>query len=157
MRIVIAPASPRTGRATIEALLRDAPSTSVVVGVYRDLSKVPAAFSSNPRFEAVQGDVADAETLNLGKADVVVTISPPNYSGNPDPITAARTNATNVAQAVAKSGTVKRVVYVSSMGAEHEHGTVRILNVHSPQHNNDSNANNAMVQTPRVKLDRIML
>lgn len=124
MRIVVAPASPRTGRATIEALLQDALSPTVT-GVYRDKSKVPAEFTSNPCFEAVQGNVGDADSLDFGEADVVVTISPPHYSGKPDPITAARTNAENVLKAVRNSESIKRLVYVSSVGAEHESGTVR--------------------------------
>jgi len=123
MRIAVVPASPRTGKATIEALLQD-PSAPQVVAVYRDTSKVPSEFKSNPRFEAVQGDVGDASSLNLEGVDVVVAISPPIYGGNPDPIIAARANALSVSRAIKKSSTVKKVVYLSSWGAEHEHGTV---------------------------------
>src|SRR5690242_13569983 len=54
MHITVVPASPKTGQATIRALLAD-PSNPTVKGYYRDLSKVPAEFKSDPRFEAVQG------------------------------------------------------------------------------------------------------
>lgn len=128
MRIIIAPASPRTGRATIEALLRH-PDEPKIVGVYRDTNKVPAEIASHPRFEAVQGDVADVDSLDFSDADAVVTISPPQYSSN-DPIAIAKANAENVRGAVAKSGSVKRVVYVSSVGAELEHETGEIQTNH---------------------------
>lgn len=129
MRIAVVPASPRTSKATIEALLQD-PSTPEVVGVYRDTTKAPSEFKSNPRFEAVQGDVGDAKSLSLEGVDVVVAISPPIYGGNPDPITAARSNALNVSEAIKESRTVKKVVYLSSWGADHEHGTVCITYTH---------------------------
>jgi uncharacterized protein YbjT (DUF2867 family) len=126
MRIAVVPASPRTGKATIEALLQD-PSSPKVVGMYRDTTKVPAEFKSNTRFEAVQGDVGNAKSLNLEGVDVVVAISPPMYGGNPDPITAARSNALSVSEAIKKSSSVKKVVYLSSWGADHEHGTVCVI------------------------------
>ncbi|WQF82490.1 Putative NAD(P)-binding domain, NAD(P)-binding domain superfamily [Colletotrichum destructivum] len=125
MHVFVVPASPKTGQATIRALLHDASRPSVT-GVYRDLGKVPAEFRDHPQFTAVEGDVADVGTLRLAGADAVVTITPPLYS-DAEPLARAREMAANVKFAVGRtSGSVRRLVYVSSVGAGLEHGTGEI-------------------------------
>lgn len=124
MKITVVPASMNTGRATISALLAE-PSAPSVTGIYRDLNKVPAEFKKNPNFNAVQGDVSDPSTLDLSGAHVVVTASPPQYAET-DPVALARLFAQNIEHAIAKAASVRRLVYISSGGAQHENGTVSI-------------------------------
>ena len=122
MHITVAPASPKTGQATIRALLADA-SNPVVRGYYRDLKRVPAEFQANPRFEAVQGDVEDASTLDFSGSDAVFNITPPIYE-EIDLVAHARLVSENVKAAVKKAESVKRLVLLSSVGAQYDHGTV---------------------------------
>ncbi|KAE9576534.1 hypothetical protein CGCF415_v002000 [Colletotrichum fructicola] len=125
MQIVVVPASPKTGQATIRALLED-PSEPTVTGVYRDTGRVPTEFREHPRFRAVKGDVANVGSLKFSGADAVVTITPPSYSES-KPLTRAREMAANVKYAIGMAGdTVKRLVYISSVGAQLEHGTGEI-------------------------------
>ncbi|PIG89553.1 hypothetical protein AARAC_009829 [Aspergillus arachidicola] len=98
MLIAVVPASPKTGQAAIHALLNSTQITTPisVKGVYRDLSRVPEEFLSNPHFQASKGDTASENTR----------------------------------LAIQKSGSVKRLVLLSSMGAEHESGTGEIMTNH---------------------------
>ncbi|KXH65198.1 hypothetical protein CNYM01_08133 [Colletotrichum nymphaeae SA-01] len=122
MNVFVVPASPKTGQATIRSLL-DHPSQPHVTGVYRDLGRVPAKFKDHPRFRAIKGDVADVSSLKFAGADAIVSITPPQYSES-KPITRAREMAANVKFAISRVGcSVKRLVYVSSIGAHLEHGT----------------------------------
>ncbi|KAF9874463.1 NmrA family protein [Colletotrichum karsti] len=122
MQITVVPASPKTGQASIRALLESA-GEHTITGVYRNLDKVPSEFKGHPRFRAVKGDVANVGTLNFSGADAVVTITPPLYSES-KPIQRAREMAANVKYAVGRANdSVKRLVYVSSVGAQYEHGT----------------------------------
>lgn len=124
MKVAVIPASTQTGRATIKTLLDNA-SASSVVGIYRDLAKAPADFKSNSRFKAASGDVADSSSLDFSGVDVVVVVTPPQYTEN-DPVSRARLFAQNIKQAIAKAASVKRIVYISSAGAQHENGTGEI-------------------------------
>jgi nucleoside-diphosphate-sugar epimerase len=124
MHITVVPASPKTGQATIRSLLAD-PSNPTVRGYYRDLNKVPVEFKSHPRFEAVQGDVEDAATLDFSGSDAVFHITPPVYDER-DMIAHARLASENVKAAVKKAGSVKRFVLLSSSGAQYDHGTVSL-------------------------------
>ncbi|KAK2016345.1 NAD(P)-binding protein [Colletotrichum eremochloae] len=125
MNVFVVPASTKTGKATIRALLDDA-SHPYVTGVYRDLGRLPDEFRDHPRFTANKGDAANVGTLNFAGADAVVTITPPLYSES-KPIARAREMAANVKYAIGRAGgTVQRVVYVSSAGAHLEHGTGEI-------------------------------
>jgi len=125
MQITVCPASAKVGQATIQALLDDKASPAVV-GVYRDVSKVPDRFKSHPKFKAVQGDVSDATKLEFSGSDAVLSITPPLFDGS-DMIEHAKRAAENTKTAIKSSGSVKRLVYVSSMGAQHNHGTVGAL------------------------------
>ncbi|KAJ4308527.1 hypothetical protein N0V84_012045 [Fusarium piperis] len=69
-----------TSRAASRSLLND-PLAPAVVGVYRDLNKVPDEFRENPRFEAVQGDVSDGASLGISSCDVTITMTAPKFDG----------------------------------------------------------------------------
>ncbi|QMW34606.1 hypothetical protein G4B84_010072, partial [Aspergillus flavus NRRL3357] len=131
MLIAVVPASPKTGQAAIRALLNSTQTTTpiTVKGVYRDLSRVPEEFLSNPHFQASKGDVSDATSLDLTGVDAVLAITPPRYDGS-DFLACARTASENTRLAIQKSGSVKRLVLLSSMGAEHESGTGEIMTNH---------------------------
>lgn len=121
MHITVAPASTKAGQATIEALLADSAGPTVT-GVYRNLSRVPAQFSSNPNFKAVQGDVQDGASLDFSGADAVLAITPPQFHES-DIVADARKMSENMKAAAQKAG-IKRLVLLSSAGAELEKGTV---------------------------------
>ncbi|KAK4149280.1 hypothetical protein C8A00DRAFT_38129 [Chaetomidium leptoderma] len=131
MQVTVVPASPKTGQATIRTLLAD-PSNPTVKGYYRDLSKVPAEFTSNPRFEAVKGDVEDAGSLDFSGSDTVLNITPPLYEEK-DIIAHARLVSENVKAAVKKAASVKRLVLLSSVGAQYDHGTGEIRTNHEAE------------------------
>ncbi|KAK4245883.1 hypothetical protein C7999DRAFT_33740 [Corynascus novoguineensis] len=133
MHITVVPASPKTGQAAIRALLADA-SNPIVRGVYRDLSRVPAEFRSNPRFEAVQGTVEDAATLDFSGSDAVFNITPPLYQEiEIDIVAHARQVSENVKAAVKKAESVRRLVLLTSVGAQYDHGTGEILTNHEAE------------------------
>ena len=121
--ITVIPASTKTGHATIEALLAD-PRKPKVTGYYRDLSRVPEALSANPNFGAVKGDIEDEPTLSFHGADAVLAITPPRVKGHDDLVEFAKKTSENIKGAVLNSKSVKRLAYLSSMGAECEKGTV---------------------------------
>lgn len=127
MHFTILPASTQTAQATIRALLNDkthSASTSIQA-IYRNISKAPEEFTSNPRFRAVKGDIDDPSTLDFSGTDAVFVITPPRYDGA-DTFESARLTAENVKAAARKAG-VKRLVYVSSIGAQCESGTVYLI------------------------------
>lgn len=124
MHITILPGSPRTAQATIRVLLAD-PSGPTVRALYRDLARVPTEFASHPRFEAIQGDVDDASSLNLSGTDAVFFVQPPMYQ-DIDTIGHSRSVAENVKGAIQNATSVKRLVYLSSMGAQYDQGVVRL-------------------------------
>lgn len=132
MRITIVPASPKTSVATIRRLLESAGEKHdlYICGVYRDLTKVPAEFTAHPDFHAVQGDVEDGSSLSFGDAECVLTCTPPCTDPDADPIDRARFMAQNVKDAVERAGSVRRLVLLSSLGAEYTHGTGELLTNH---------------------------
>lgn len=77
------------------------------------------------------GTLEDTEFLATAfqEADVVYCMIPPNYYGEPDLIAYYRRIAGNYANAIVRSG-VKRVIHLSSMGAELEKGTGIIVGSH---------------------------
>lgn len=131
MRVAIAPAGTKTSAATIRWLLKNAARKETeVYAVYRDLAKVPAEFTSHASFHAVQGDVEDAASLDFAGCDSVLTCTPPSFDGS-DPIEKAALMAENVKSAVEKAG-VKRLMLLSSIGAEFSEGVVSLCNVSPP-------------------------
>lgn len=118
LTLTVLPASTQSGRETIRSLLsRDNPPT--IRAVYRDISKAPAEFTSNPNFEAVQGDVNDSSTLEFGSSEAVFYIPPPTYDGQNTSEFATKT-ANTVKSALEKATSVKRLVLFSAMGAQHD-------------------------------------
>ncbi|KAJ6785053.1 hypothetical protein PWT90_05236 [Aphanocladium album] len=126
MRITIVPASTRTSAATIRELLRKAPATVEIYGVYRNLAKVPTEFTGHENFHAVRGDVEDAASLDLAGSDAVMTSTPPMFGGDADPFETAEQVSINVKNAVEKAGGVKRLMLLSSLGAEFDKGVGEI-------------------------------
>lgn len=128
MHITVVPASPKTGLATIRALLAS-PGQPMIRGYYRDLAKVPAELTAqHPRFEAVQGDVEDLDTLDFSGSDAVFNITPPVYEEGKDIVAHAQLVSENVKTAVRKAG-VRKLVLLSSVGAQYESGTVSICSL----------------------------
>lgn len=123
MRVTIVPAGPKTSAATIRQLLHQAPSSVDVYGVYRNISKVPAEFKSHKNFHAVYGDLEDASSLDFGGSDTIMTSTPPFFGGE-DPFAKAEQVSNNVKNAVERAGGVKRLMLLSSLGAEFDKGVV---------------------------------
>ncbi|KAM3465105.1 hypothetical protein NHJ6243_001904 [Beauveria neobassiana] len=121
MRITIVPAGPKTSAATIRRLLQEGPTDVDVYGIYRNLSKVPADFGFHENFHAVYGDVEDASSLDVGGSDAVMTSTPPFLTGE-DPFVKAEQVSRNVRDAIERAGGVKRLMLLSSLGAEFEQG-----------------------------------
>lgn len=124
MKVTVIPASTKTGHAAIESLLASKSPELSVLGIYRDLNKVPEKLKTKSQFEARHGDVATEPSLDFAGSDVVVAITPPLMFTSDDPIPGAKSLANNVKEAISRSSTVRRVVYISSMGAQYEKGVV---------------------------------
>ncbi|KAI9150487.1 nucleoside-diphosphate-sugar epimerase [Paramyrothecium foliicola] len=119
MRVAVVPASTRSSLTTIRSLLSKAiPSSKSIEirGWYRDPSKAPAEFTSQPNFEAVKGDVLDGASLNFEGCDVVVHVPPP-FFGSPDMIPLTEALSRNVKEAIERAGSVQKLVLMSSQGA----------------------------------------
>lgn len=123
MLVTVVPASTKSGAATIRSLL----SKPVQIrGIYRDLSKVPATFSAQANFSAVEGDISNSGSLDLTGSDTVLAIIPPIFDGR-DLVEHAERTSLNIKRAIEQAGGVKRLVLLSSGGAEFSEGVVRIL------------------------------
>ncbi|KAM0665614.1 hypothetical protein ACQRIU_005875 [Beauveria bassiana] len=129
MRITIVPAGPKTSAATIRRLLQGASTDVDVYGIYRNLSKVPEDFGCHENFHAVYGDVEDASSLDVGGSDAVMTSTPPFFTGE-DPFVKAEQVSRNVKDAIERAGGVKRLMLLSSLGAEFEQGVGEIKTNH---------------------------
>ncbi|KAF4430543.1 hypothetical protein F53441_13947 [Fusarium austroafricanum] len=128
MQITIAPASNKTSTATIRSLLsQDKPIN--IKALYRDLKKVPDEFSAAGNFTAVQGDVGDVDTLDFSGSDAVLMVLPPAYDGR-DIIEHSRRISNNIKTAVEKAGGVRRLVLLSSVGAEFAEGVGELKTNH---------------------------
>lgn len=125
MQISVVPASTRVGQAIVQALL-DSPTTPTVHAVFRDIAKVPSKFNDRPNFKAVQGTVDDASSLDFTGSDAVIALTPPTYDDTPI-VEHARTVSENTKTAIKAAGSVKRLVLVSSVGAQFDHDVVRFL------------------------------
>ncbi|RMJ28574.1 hypothetical protein PHISP_00534 [Aspergillus sp. HF37] len=118
--ITVVPASTRAGKEAIRALLEDG-NKPFVRGIYRNTTKVPAEYASDPNFEAVEGDVGVGESLDFGNSDAVFFVPPPTFEGM-DTGEWATLIASNVREAIKKAPSVKKLVLHSAVGAHHEHG-----------------------------------
>ncbi|KAF4455036.1 nucleoside-diphosphate-sugar epimerase [Fusarium albosuccineum] len=121
MQITIAPASTKTGAAVIRSLLSFENESLKVKALYRNVSKVPDEFKSHANFTAVQADISDASSLDFAGSDAILAITPPAFDGR-DIVAHSNLVSKNVRDAVEKSDTVKRLVLLSSMGAEFSEG-----------------------------------
>ncbi|KAF4959559.1 hypothetical protein FGADI_1626 [Fusarium gaditjirri] len=128
MRVTIAPASNKTSTAAIRSLLSQKPEVHVK-GLYRDLRKVPDKFSSADNFEAVRGDLADVNTLDFSGSDAVLMVLPPAYDGR-DIVEHAERISKNVKTAIERAGSVKRLLLLSSVGAEFSEGVGELKTNH---------------------------
>ncbi|KAM0276295.1 hypothetical protein ACHAQH_006884 [Verticillium albo-atrum] len=127
LHITIVPASSQGGKETIRNLLNHASRPSVR-GIYRDTAKAPAEFTTNPDFEAVQGDVSRSSPDHLQiisrsspdftGSDAVLYVPPPTY----EEVNVAEfaTNAANNVKAGLERASVKRVLLFSAMGSQHD-------------------------------------
>ncbi|KAK0641801.1 hypothetical protein B0T16DRAFT_220870 [Cercophora newfieldiana] len=131
MHITIVSAGTRTARATIRHLLADA-SAPTVRGIYRDLSRVPDEFKSNARFEAVKGDIEDVSTLDFSGSQAIFVVEPPIYDER-DTVQHTKFISENVKEAVKKAPSVKRLVLLTSVGAQYDHGIGEILTNHTSE------------------------
>ncbi|CZR48580.1 uncharacterized protein FPRO_04095 [Fusarium proliferatum ET1] len=128
MQVTIAPASNKTSTAAIRSLLSQNPEVQVR-GLYRDLKKVPDEFNSANNFKAVQGDVGDVNTLDFSGSDAVLMVLPPAYDGR-DIVEHAQRISSNVKAAIEKASCVKRLVLLSSVGAEFSDGVGELKTNH---------------------------
>ncbi|KAJ4129275.1 hypothetical protein NW768_007810 [Fusarium equiseti] len=128
MRVSVVPASNKTSTAAIRWLLSQNNPVKVQ-GFYRDLKKVPHDFESAENFTAVQGDVADVSTLNFNDCDAVIMVLPPAYDGR-DIVAHSRQISNNVKNAIESFSAVKRLVLLSSLGAEFAEGVGELKTNH---------------------------
>ncbi|KAK7414435.1 hypothetical protein QQX98_006714 [Neonectria punicea] len=129
MQITVAPASTKTGAAVVRPLLSlDNPSIEVKA-LYRDVQKVPTEFTAHENFTVIQADVSDASSLDFSGSDAVLAITPPVHDGR-NVVAHSELVSKNVRDAVERSGSVKRLVLLSSMGAEFSEGVGEIKTNH---------------------------
>nr|RBR01570.1 hypothetical protein FVER53263_07234 [Fusarium verticillioides] len=117
--ITVLPASTKVGKETIRLLLAS-PASFTIRGIYRDTSKTPDEYTSHPNFSSVKGDVASEESLDFSNSDAVLYVPPPTYE-NIDQSEWAKQTANNVKGALKRSD-VKRLVVLSGLGSQNDHG-----------------------------------
>lgn len=122
MRVSIAAAGTQTGAATIRAIIKANPTTEIHA-LYRNLDKVPQEFKSHATFHAVKGNIDDALTLDFSGSNAVLVMTPPIFE-DIDVLAHTKNVCNGVKEAIEKAGTVKRIVLLSSVGAEFDKGVV---------------------------------
>ncbi|RGP81297.1 hypothetical protein FLONG3_441 [Fusarium longipes] len=120
--IAVVPASTRVGAETIRQLL-DSPEKPLVRGIYRDTTKAPPEYTSNPNFEAVKGDVETGHGLDFSGSIGVLYVPPPIYQKKMDLADWAKLTATNVRSALQRAD-VERLVLSSGLGSRYDQGVV---------------------------------
>ncbi|KAF6820081.1 NmrA family protein [Colletotrichum plurivorum] len=129
--ITVLPASTQAGTQTIRFLLSSS-TKPLVRGIYRNPAKAPAEFTNNPNFEAIQGDVAAADSgLDFSGSDAVLYVAPPTWDNDVDHDEYSYRTANKVRDAVRENG-VGRVVIQSAMGAHYDKekiGTLRLNHI----------------------------
>ncbi|KZZ91043.1 NAD-dependent epimerase/dehydratase [Moelleriella libera RCEF 2490] len=129
MRVTVAPASTKTGAPVIRILLATPQSGVKVKALYRNLSKVPSEFTSDPRFEAVCCDVDDQATIDFEGSEVVMAITPPVYDGG-DIVAISKRCSENVKIAIEKSSFVQKIVLLSSVCGQYNEDVGEIKTNH---------------------------
>ena len=124
LRITILPASTQAGKETIRTLLLDK-RQPLIHAVYRDPAKAPPEFTSHANFEAAKGDVSGGSELDFSRSDAVFYIPPPTYDGC-DTADFARNAANKVKAALQKASSVKRLLLLSAIGAQHDKDIVTV-------------------------------
>ncbi|HYZ84582.1 MAG TPA: NmrA family NAD(P)-binding protein, partial [Bryobacteraceae bacterium] len=123
---VVTGAGGQTGRATVEALLaKKQPVTAILRS-----DKNTGEWTSKG-VEIVHADVMDVDAMSRllrGKAGAYLMI-PPNY-GAADYIEDRRQVTKAYAQIIERSG-IEHVVFLSSFGSQHDHGTGPIVTTHN--------------------------
>ncbi|RSM14434.1 hypothetical protein CDV31_005451 [Fusarium ambrosium] len=132
MQVTIAPASTKTGTAIVRSLLSFENQFINVKALYRNVKKAPEEFTSHDNFTAIEADVSDASSLDFSGSYAVLAITPPVYDGR-DIVVHAETVSKNVRDAVERAGTVKRLVLLSSVGAEFSEGTGELKTNHTAE------------------------
>jgi NAD(P)H dehydrogenase (quinone) len=113
------------GGATAQALLA---TGKKVRGIVRDKSK--AAHLAKQGVELVTGDVSDTESLvkAMQGSEGVFVMNPPNFAPKPG-FPEARASLSNIHAALVKADP-PMAVYLSSIGAQHDHGLGLITQSH---------------------------
>lgn len=124
LHITVLPASTQSGKETIRALL-ESDSKPTVRAIYRNPAKAPVEFKEHSNFEATQGDVATGEGLDFSSSQAILYIPPVTYDGTDQGQFATRT-AQNVKEAIQRTPSLKKLILHSAMGAQYDHGIVRI-------------------------------
>lgn len=129
--ITIIPASCKTSLATIRALLSLSDPSVKIHGIYRDLSKVPEDLLSRSQFTALQGDIDDP-SLELPPSDLLFHTTPNTYT-DADVFEHAKRQTENLKTAILKSSTIKKIVLMSTMGAQYSSGTGELKANHAAE------------------------
>lgn len=115
------------GEAAIRALLASAQNPHVRA-FYRDPSKAPAEFKENSRFTALQADVGSGSGIDFEGSDAVFYIPPPAMDGT-DVEVFAKKSSDAIKSAIKASSTDKRLLVLSAIAAQNDHGIVRVISV----------------------------
>lgn len=125
MKVTIVPASTQAGKAVVESLLgRTNPPR--IRALYRDVAKAPTKLTGNTHHEALQGGLDDGLNLDFGDSDAVFYIPPPTYDDEVNSREHATRAADKVKEALRKASSVKRLVVLSALGAQHSRGIVGV-------------------------------
>lgn len=122
MQFTVVPASSQACIAAIRVLL-DHESAPTVIGICRSDAKIPGDIRSNPRFWFTKGDLDDAQSLDFSGSSGVLVTTPASFA-DPDVHAYTRRIATNIRNAMQKSSSTAKLVYISSLGAQHGSGVV---------------------------------
>lgn len=122
MRVSIAAAGTQTGAATIRAIIKANPEVEIHA-LYRNLERVPQEFKSHATFHAAKGNIDDASCLEFSGSNAVLVMTPPIFE-DIDVLAHTKDVCNGMKEAIEKAGTVKRIVLLSSVGAEFDKGVV---------------------------------
>lgn len=127
-QISIFPASSASASYLAELLRKEHPQIRV-----RLAARTPSKLATSDNVSVAQTplDISNLASLKdaLEGSDAAYIMNPPFY-GEKDPFAMSKTYIDNVIQAANASSTLKKIVYLSSIGAEKTSGTGPIRNVH---------------------------
>ncbi|RGP81293.1 hypothetical protein FLONG3_437 [Fusarium longipes] len=131
MQLTIVPASSQVCQTAIRVLLSQ-DTSHTIVGIYRDPNKVPADLKSHPNFRFIIGNLAERETLDFSGSDAVLVTTPAAFTST-DVSAHIKCITENVRSAIKRAGSVKRLVYVSSVGAQYHEGVGEVKSNHESE------------------------